>query len=171
MSLSDWNHLARLVRDPTARAAEMRRASEERLVALHGPDGAVAVLGPDDGDFWQLVERTAAGFGPAMVVVTYDGPAWAAAVERRLVALRASAPPELAGAVDELAPAVRDLARAAAADGPAGLDRAMAGVDLTADPLAGPVRRLLVAAGDHFGCPPEPEALARRLGLADDLNG
>ena len=123
MSLSDWNHLSRLVRDPAARAAALRRATEERLVRLYGAGGAGAVLGPDDGDFWSLVERTARGWGPAMAVVTYDPPAWAAAVGRRLAALRAVAPAEVAGAIDELAPTVQQVADAVGGRGRVGRPR------------------------------------------------
>ncbi len=171
MSRSDWARLSHLVRDPQARAAEMRKATEARLVELYGPGGAAAVLGPDDGDFWALVERTAHGWGPGMAVVAYDPAAWGTAVERRLAALRAAAPAEVAGAVEELAPTLLGVARAASTDGIAGLERATTGVDLLHGPLADPARRLLVAAGRHYGCPPDPEALARRLGLAAHPGG
>jgi hypothetical protein len=42
-------------------------------------------------------------------------------------------------------------------------------VDLTAGPLAGPASRLVAAAGAHYGCGPDPAALARRLGLDDAM--
>ncbi|HEX3621549.1 MAG TPA: hypothetical protein VHT97_04460 [Acidimicrobiales bacterium] len=170
MSLSDWNRLSRLARDPQARAAQMRTAGEAQLSRLYGGAGAGA-LGPDDGDFWTLVERTARGWSPAMMALAYDAPGWAAAVDRRLAALQAAAPADLAAAIAELAPTVKHLTETVTRDGVAGLEGATAGVDLTGEPLAEPVRRLLVAAGQHFGCPPDPESLARRLGVADPYRG
>lgn len=165
MSLADWNHLARVVADPKVRAAEMRKAGQAQLTQMYGR-ADLGPFGPDDGDFWTLVERTARGWAPGMSAVMYDPPGWGAAVERRIAALRAAAPPDVAGAVEELAPTIQRIAASVATNGPSGLDAAE-GVDTSTGPLADPVHRLLAAAGAHFGCPPEPEALALRLGLAN----
>jgi hypothetical protein len=64
-----------------------------------------------------------------------------------------------------LAPTIQRIAASVATNGPSGLDAAE-GVDLSTGPLAEPAHRLLVAAGAHFGCPPDAKALALRLGLA-----
>lgn len=167
MSLADAGRVRRMFTDPAVMAEEVRANSRLQLTDLYGPDAPVtAVLGPDDGDFWTLVERTAAGWSVGAAALIYDPPAWADAVLRRLAALEAAAPADLAADLAALAPAVRAAAEAVRTGGGAGVARAFEGVDFESGPLAGPARRLVAAAAAHFGCEPEPEAVARRLGLA-----
>jgi hypothetical protein len=168
MSLGDANRVRRMLHDPSILAEEVRAQNQSELTRLYGPGAAAdRVFGPDDGDFWTLVERTGAGWKAGMSALVYDPTLWAAAVRRRVDALEAAAPPELAADVRALAPVLRRAADGAASGGAAGLETATEGVDLAAGPLAGPAGRLLAAAGAHFRCGPDPAALARRLGLTE----
>ncbi|MEA2843986.1 MAG: hypothetical protein QOJ69_1657, partial [Actinomycetota bacterium] len=168
MSLGDANRLRHMIGDPSILADEVRAQNQAELFRLYGPGTpADRILGPDDGDFWTLVERTAAGWAAGMRALVYDPAAWGDAVRRRLDALEAAAPSDIAADVAALAAVGRQAADGAAGGGAAGLQAAVEGLDLTAGPLAGPAGRLLSAAGAHFGCGPDPAALARRLGLAD----
>jgi hypothetical protein len=169
MSLADVNRMQRMVRDPAVLAQEVRTATAGELGDLYGPGAdPAAVLGPDDGDFWTLVERTARGWAVGTRALVYDPPAWGEALLRRLTALEAAAPAHLRADVAALAPTVRVMAESARSGGAARLEQVGEGIDLESGPLAAPVGRLLAAAGAHFGCGPEPAALARRLGLGLD---
>jgi predicted membrane protein DUF2207 len=171
MSLADANRVRRMIRDPAAMAAEMRATNQAEMAQRYGPDvGADQVLGPDDGDFWTLVERTAGGWMIGMRALVSDPGLWAAAARRRLAAIEKAAPPDLAADVAALAPLVHRAADAADAGGAKAMDGAFEGVDLTTGPMAAPASRLLAAAGAHYGCGPDPAVLARRLGF-DGVGG
>jgi len=146
--------------DPVAR----RQWRAEQLRSCYGPDADPdAIYGPDQGDFWTLLENTGRTWNLASLTHRADRQIWQQATLARIDALAATAPSELSTDVATLAQAARhavtvltrsdDMAVKGLADDPA----------VTGAAVAAALDRVVKAGAARLKVDPTPKAFVESL--------
>jgi hypothetical protein len=147
-------------RDPAVQL-EWRRSALKAMFGEGTPDDAL--LGPNSSDFWTLLENTGKGWGIAMMTSAVDPASFRAAIEARLDALVAAAPPGLAADVNVLVPAARRYAEAMATRDAAHWQAVATDPQIRGPEVSAAGDRLVAAVAAHFNVQPTATAVFERL--------